>query len=82
MTTPQLLRSVAVAALATFGAIDIPTMIVAGIKANKAQVEALQARLLSSFADEELKHLGKSPEFIIALCAMLVTSLLDFTKGA
>jgi hypothetical protein len=61
-----------------YGAVDrLAKMLVAG-KLDRSLVEAHKIELLSAFTDDELKAYSKRPEFLLALCAMLITALMDY----
>ena len=68
-----------------YGNVDRLARLMAPI-AGKKEVTDYQLRLMASFTDEELGKIASTPNFIMALCGLLATSLVDYgrklAKGA
>jgi hypothetical protein len=49
---------------------------------SQEQVEHLSLRLLRDFSDTELKTIPGSPEFLMALCALVTEASVAFAQGS
>lgn len=64
-----------------YSAVNKLAKLMTPIAESQAEVEIYSERLLREFSDAELNKIGGDPAFVIALCALLTQSLIEFAKS-